>query len=256
MERATGRRRLEKSSQSVCGCWCSNHSGTHPCSTMAQDRPTPPIAGGELQSSAEQCASIERAWRGQWLSNSSKGTGQDLQARGAALPPGHRGGYVVAFDGVTQLVHGAACQRSGPSPRPSAPRDQEPLTPIQLRRRPGVKLRRTLGAEGTRKPAPRYGDHRQPGDRPQAMVDDFSEYARLPPPELKRLGPFNDPPGGRACGAYENSQCRWRRVGAASCTPVWADGATERQVIPQFWCRNAQDSGETSPAERRARRRR
>ena len=110
---------------------------------------------------------------------------QVLLLQGTALPEGGGGGYVVVFDDVSELI---AAQRSaawGEVARRLAHEIKNPLTPIQLS---AERLQAKLGgrlAEADRDLLDR-ATHTivTQVEAMKRMVNDFREYARLPPPQL------------------------------------------------------------------------
>jgi two-component system nitrogen regulation sensor histidine kinase NtrY len=92
---------------------------------------------------------------------------------------------VLTFDDVTELVSAQAHLGLGGRGAPHRPRDQEPLTPIQLS---AERLRRKYGTMITEdvETFERCTDTiiRQVGDVTR-MVDEFSAFARTPKPQME-----------------------------------------------------------------------
>jgi nitrogen fixation/metabolism regulation signal transduction histidine kinase len=210
------------------------------------------IAGEELDAFAQRMRELcrehgEAAWH---VELELKGTGKTLHARGAALPQASGAGYVVAFDDVTQLIHAQRATAWAEVARRLAHEIKNPLTPIQLS---AERLEMKLADRLTREDAETLRRSTETIVNQvaalKAMVDDFRDYARMPPPELKRLD-LNQLVG-EVLALYETSRVPVARSLAPGLAPVWADGAQLRQVIHNL-VQNAQDSLENAAAERRA----
>jgi two-component system, NtrC family, nitrogen regulation sensor histidine kinase NtrY len=181
-----------------------------------------------------------------------KATGKTLHARGARLPLATGGGYVVAFDDVTQLIQAQRATAWAEVARRLAHEIKNPLTPIQLSaERLEMKLAERLAGEDAETLRRSTETIVNQVAALQAMVDDFGDYARLPRPELARLdlnALVSD-----VLALYENSSVPIAKRLDAALPPVWADGAQIRQVIHNL-VQNAQDSlgnaraGAMSPA--------
>ncbi len=174
------------------------------------------------------------------------GLPQILLLRGTQLPAGSRGGYVVVFDDVTRLI---AAQRSaawGEVARRLAHEIKNPLTPIQLSaERLQLKLadRLTGGdAEMLQRATRTIITQVQAMKR---MVNDFSDYARLPAPELTALD--LNALVTEVLGLYETSRSTLRLKLSAKLPPVWGDATQLRQIIHNL-LRNAEDAQENAEA--------
>ena len=200
------------------------------------------ILGGEQEAFGE-------AMRGQFVANGDKdwqlqfelkGTGKTLHARGARLPKATGGGYVVVFDDITQLIHAQRATAWAEVARRLAHEIKNPLTPIQLSaERLEVKLADRLGqddAETLRRATQTIVNQ---VSALKAMVNDFSEYARLPAPEPDFLD--LNALVADVLGLYENSSVPITKRLADALPRVWADGAQIRQVIHNL-IQNAQDA--------------
>jgi nitrogen fixation/metabolism regulation signal transduction histidine kinase len=173
---------------------------------------------------------------------------QILLLRGTQLPAGPHGGYVVVFDDVTRLI---AAQRSaawGEVARRLAHEIKNPLTPIQLSaERLQMKLADRLegaDAEMLSRSTQTIIIQVQAMKR---MVNDFSDYARMPAPELSAVdlnALIVD-----VLGLYENARTRVKTKLAARLPPVWGDTTQLRQIIHNL-LRNAEDAqeAEASPS--------
>ena len=168
------------------------------------------------------------------------GEPQILSLRGTQLPEGTGGGYVVVFDDVTRLV---AAQRSaawGEVARRLAHEIKNPLTPIQLSaERLQLKLEGKLG----------NGDAELLDRSTQTiinqvlamkrMVNEFSDYARMPPPELKELD--LNALIREVLGLYETSSAVITVDLDATLPPILGDATQLRQIIHNL-LRNAEDA--------------
>ncbi len=210
------------------------------------------IAGGELQALSQRLREHfvehgEAAWQ---VELELKGTGKTLQARGAALPLSTGGGYVVAFDDVTQLVQAQRATAWAEVARRLAHEIKNPLTPIQLSaERLEMKLGDRLPREDAEALRHATATIVNQVAALKAMVDDFRDYARLPPPDPRRLD--LNALVAEVLALYEHSRVPVETQFAAALPPVWADGAQIRQVIHNL-VQNAQDSLENSSPERGA----
>ena len=167
---------------------------------------------------------------------------QILLLRGTQLPQGSSGGYVVVFDDVTRLV---AAQRSaawGEVARRLAHEIKNPLTPIQLSaERMQVKLADKLGngdAEMLTRSTQMIINQVQAMKR---MVNEFSDYARMPAPELAKLD--LNALIGEVLGLYETSRARINPMLDPELPLVWGDASQLRQIIHNL-LRNAEDAQE------------
>ncbi|WP_291983570.1 ATP-binding protein [Candidatus Accumulibacter sp. ACC005] len=167
---------------------------------------------------------------------------QILLLRGTKLPGESLGGYVVVFDDVTRLI---AAQRSaawGEVARRLAHEIKNPLTPIQLSaERLQMKLAdRLSGADADMLERSTQTIIRQV-EAMKRMVNDFSDYARLPAPELAALD--LNALISEVLGLYETSRAAIKLKLAAGLPPVCGDATQLRQVIHNL-LRNAEDAQE------------
>ena len=181
-----------------------------------------------------------KEWQTQIELDRPGGLPQILLLRGTQLPPGSSGGYVVVFDDVTRLV---AAQRSaawGEVARRLAHEIKNPLTPIQLSaERMQVKLADKLGngdAEMLTRSTQMIINQVQAMKR---MVNEFSDYARMPAPVLATLD--LNALIGEVLGLYETSQARINVALDPELTLVWGDASQLRQIIHNL-LRNAEDA--------------
>jgi nitrogen fixation/metabolism regulation signal transduction histidine kinase len=181
-----------------------------------------------------------KEWQTQIELERAGGLPQILLLRGTQLPEGSSGGYVVVFDDVTRLV---AAQRSaawGEVARRLAHEIKNPLTPIQLSaERLQMKLADKVSggdAEMLSRSTQTIINQVQAMKR---MVDDFSDYARMPAPELATLD--LNALVGEVLGLYETSSATIEVELAPVLPAVWGDPTQLRQIIHNL-LRNAEDA--------------
>jgi len=181
-----------------------------------------------------------KEWQTQIQLDEPGGPPKILLLRGTPLPEGSHGGYVVVFDDVTGLV---AAQRSaawGEVARRLAHEIKNPLTPIQLSaERMQMKLADKLAgadAEMLDRSTQTIINQVQAMKR---MVNEFSDYARMPAPELARLD--LNALIGEVLGLYETSSARIVAELAPDLPPIWGDASQLRQIIHNL-LRNAEDA--------------
>ncbi|MBK7422170.1 MAG: HAMP domain-containing protein [Propionivibrio sp.] len=181
-----------------------------------------------------------KEWQTQIELDRPGGLPQILLLRGTQLPPGSSGGYVVVFDDVTRLV---AAQRSaawGEVARRLAHEIKNPLTPIQLSaERLQVKLADKLGngdAEMLNRSTQMIINQVQAMKR---MVNEFSDYARMPAPELAKLD--LNALIGEVLGLYESSRARIDVALDPELPLVSGDASQLRQIIHNL-LRNAEEA--------------
>ncbi len=183
-----------------------------------------------------------REWQTQIELERRGGLPQILLLRGTQLPEGSSGGYVAVFDDVTRLV---AAQRSaawGEVARRLAHEIKNPLTPIQLSaERLQLKLADKLAgndAEMLKRSTQTIINQVQ---AMKNMVNEFSDYARLPAPELARID--LNALVGEVLGLYETSRARITLDLEAQLPAVLGDASQLRQIIHNL-LRNAEDAQE------------
>jgi nitrogen fixation/metabolism regulation signal transduction histidine kinase len=200
------------------------------------------ILDAELESFAETMrgqfvAHGDKDWQ---LQFELKGTGKTLHARGARLPKATGGGYVIVFDDVTQLIHAQRATAWAEVARRLAHEIKNPLTPIQLSaERLEMKLGDRLPSEEAETLRRSTQTIVNQVSAMKAMVNDFTEYARLPAPEQAWLD--LNALVADVLGLYENSSVPIVKRLADGLPRVWADGAQIRQVIHNL-IQNAQDA--------------
>jgi len=169
-----------------------------------------------------------------------KSSGKTLIARGTPLPEASGGGHVLVFDDVTELIRAQRATAWGEVARRLAHEIKNPLTPIQLSvERLEMKLAGKLAAEDeeTLRRATRTVVTQVSALK--AMVDDFSDYARLPAP--KPLPLDMNTLVREVVGMYEGTTIPITIRLAEPLPPVLADSAQIRQVLHNL-LRNAQDA--------------
>jgi nitrogen fixation/metabolism regulation signal transduction histidine kinase len=214
----------------------------HELALSISNRGAAEILGAEIDGFAEAMRSQfaahgEKDWQ---LQFELKGTGKTLHARGARLPKATGGGCVVIFDDITQLIHAQRATAWAEVARRLAHEIKNPLTPIQLSaERLEVKLADRLPAEEADTLRRATQTIVNQVSALKAMVNDFTEYARLPAPEPAWLD--LNALVADVLGLYENSRVPISRRFGEGLPPVWADGAQIRQVIHNL-IQNAQDA--------------
>ncbi|MCK9283017.1 MAG: ATP-binding protein [Rhodocyclaceae bacterium] len=167
-----------------------------------------------------------------------QGAPKMLLVRGSVLPA--HGGYVVVFDDISQLI---AAQRSaawGEVARRLAHEIKNPLTPIQLSaERLQMKLAQRL--EGADREILERSTRTivNQVEAMKNMVNDFRDYARLPPPALDAVdlnGLVRD-----VLGLYESSRVAIETDFSNDLPAVLADANQLRQVIHNLLA-NAEDA--------------
>jgi nitrogen fixation/metabolism regulation signal transduction histidine kinase len=199
------------------------------------------IAGAELDAFAVHMRERFAEHGGKdWQLDLSLKDGKTVHARGARLPLATGGGYVVVFDDITQLIQAQRATAWAEVARRLAHEIKNPLTPIQLSaERLEMKLADRLSREDAEALRRATGTIVSQVAALKAMVDDFSDYARLPAPAPSRLdlnALVTD-----VLALYENSKVPVLKRLDEGLPAVWADGAQIRQVIHNL-VQNAQDS--------------
>ena len=189
-----------------------------------------------------------KEWKTQIQLDEPGGPPKILLLRGTQLPEGSNGGYVVVFDDVTGLV---AAQRSaawGEVARRLAHEIKNPLTPIQLSaERMQMKFADKLsGADADMLDRSTQTIINQV-QAMKRMVNEFSDYARMPAPELAPLD--LNALIGEVLGLYETSSAQIVAELAPDLPAVWGDASQLRQLIHDL-LRNAEDAQEGLPQAR------
>ncbi len=187
-------------------------------------------------------------WQQQLETQASSGMTQVLLVRGSRLPEATGGGYVVVFDDITQLI---AAQRSaawGEVARRLAHEIKNPLTPIQLSaERLQHKLADKLDDADRIMLARSITTIVSQVEAMKSMVNDFRDYARVPPPVLAPLD-LNQLVT-EVLGLYESTGAHLTVALQPGLPPVAGDATQLRQVIHNL-LQNAEDAlGDTRQAE-------
>jgi len=203
------------------------------------------IRAGFTDSGAQAARGQE--WQGQLSLERSGSAPQVLLLRGSILPAAGGGGYVVVFDDITQLIAAQRAAAWGEVARRLAHEIKNPLTPIQLSaERLQHKLAGKLDA-----------DSREMLDRAtqtivnqveamKNMVNDFRDYARMPPAQLQPLD--LNALVMEVLGLYETSCARIVTALAPQLPRVAGDATQLRQVIHNLLT-NAEEAAEDTTAE-------
>ena len=186
----------------------------------------------------------EKEWQTQIELDCSGGLPQILLLRGTRLPEGSSGGYVTVFDDVTRLI---AAQRSaawGEVARRLAHEIKNPLTPIRLSaERLQMKLVDKLAGADVEMLNRSIQTIINQVQAMKHMVDDFSDYARMPAPSLAALD--INALVGEVLGLYETSRAKIGIELGINLPLVWGDATQLRQVIHNL-LRNAEDAQENT----------
>jgi nitrogen fixation/metabolism regulation signal transduction histidine kinase len=122
------------------------------------------------------------------LTASEPAESRSLLARGSQLPLDDGPGFVVVFDDITQVISGQRALAWGEVARRLAHEIKNPLTPIQLAaERLQMKLAAKLSAEDAAVLARGATTIVNQVAAMKRMVDDFRNYARVPPAQLAPL---------------------------------------------------------------------
>jgi nitrogen fixation/metabolism regulation signal transduction histidine kinase len=184
--------------------------------------------------------SSEGLWQQQLEIGAGQGQVQVLLLRGTRLPGSGGGGHVVVFDDITELISAQRMVAWGEVARRLAHEIKNPLTPIQLSaERMQMKLADKL--------PPRERDILDRStttivnqvEAMKNMVNDFRDYARVPPPKLAALD-LNELVR-EVLVLYEHSHARLVTQLASHLQPVAGDATQLRQVIHNL-LRNAEDA--------------
>jgi nitrogen fixation/metabolism regulation signal transduction histidine kinase len=189
---------------------------------------------------AAGCSEQSGEWQREIEMQNGAGVPQALLVRGSRLPEASGGGCVVVFDDITQLI---AAQRSaawGEVARRLAHEIKNPLTPIQLS---AERLQHKLADKLS-------GAEREMLERStqtivnqveamKHMVNDFRDYARMPPPQLGALD--LNALVEEVLGLYETSRASVTVELAEGLPRVAGDAAQLRQVIHNLVA-NAEDA--------------
>ncbi len=179
-------------------------------------------------------------WEKQLEFAADEGPPKVLLLHGARLPEAGGGGQVVVFDDITQLISAQRAAAWGDVARRLAHEIKNPLTPIQLSaERLQIKLADKLA------PAERAMLERSTQtivnqvEALKNMVNDFRDYARLPPPTIAPLD--LNALVSEVLGLYEHARVPVDARLDPALPRVMGDMAQLRQVIHNL-LRNAEDA--------------
>jgi len=127
-------------------------------------------------------------WQRQFELEGERSVPKTLLLRGSTLPEAGGGGYVVVFDDISQLISAQRSIAWGEVARRLAHEIKNPLTPIQLSaERLQHKLTERLDDEGRGMLSRSIATIVNQVEAMKAMVNDFRDYAKTPPPTLAPL---------------------------------------------------------------------
>ena len=177
-------------------------------------------------------------WQRELEIDSAANVAKTLSVRGSVLPSAI--GYVVVFDDITDMIVAQRSAAWGEVARRLAHEIKNPLTPIQLS---AERLQLKLGGllEGDNQDILQRSTQTiiSQVQAMKNMVNDFRDYARMPPPVLCALD-INDLIRD-VLALYEGSRAQPRFHAEAQLPLVLADGNQLRQVLHNL-LRNAQDA--------------
>ncbi|MCX9157327.1 ATP-binding protein [Niveibacterium sp. 24ML] len=179
-------------------------------------------------------------WSGEIEITREDGRQQTLLLRGSRLPPGSAGGFVVVFDDVTELISAQRNAAWAEVARRLAHEIKNPLTPIQLSaERLQHKLSAKLDPDSQAMLARSTQTIVNQVEAMKNMVNDFRDYARMPPSKLAPLD-LNELIR-EVLGLYESSRVKVTHELAADLPRVLGDASQLRQIIHNLLT-NAEDA--------------
>lgn len=186
----------------------------------------------------------QKEWQEQIEVTSETGT-KILMVRGSRLPAMIDSGYVVVFDDVTHLIQAQRDAAWGEVARRLAHEIKNPLTPIQLSaERLAHKLASRLNSADAQMLERSTQTIVNQVAALKSMVDEFSQYARLPSLNLQPLD--LNALVGEVLTLYENSPVPVNTFLAESLPLVRGDPKLLRQVFHNL-LQNAQDALSNDP---------
>jgi nitrogen fixation/metabolism regulation signal transduction histidine kinase len=189
---------------------------------------------------AAGCAQGPAEWQREIEIQNGAGAPQVLLVRGSRLPQASGGGCVVVFDDVTQLIAAQRAAAWGEVARRLAHEIKNPLTPIQLSaERLQHKLADKLAGADREMLERAIQTIVNQVEAMKRMVNDFRDYARLPPPQIGALD--LNALVEEVLALYETSRVRPKLALAAGLPRVAGDAAQLRQVIHNLVA-NAEDA--------------
>jgi len=179
------------------------------------------------------------------LQNDPAGSPKTLLLRGSTLPAD--GGYVVVFDDITHLLSAQRSAAWGEVARRLAHEIKNPLTPIQLSaERLQMRLADKLDGPGREMLEKSTNTIVNQVEAMKNMVNEFRDYARLPPPVLASIdvnAMVNE-----VLGLYETAATKVSTELAPDLPLALADANQLRQVIHNL-VKNAEEAlAEHAPA--------
>lgn len=186
----------------------------------------------------------EEVWENQFQVQDEEGKPRTLLLRATRLQQGG-GGYVVVFDDVSALISAQRSAAWGEVARRLAHEIKNPLTPIQLsaerlKMRLSEKLEQTDADMLSRSTLTIINQVQAMKN----MVDDFRDYARMPPPQMAQLS--LNALLEEVMGLYESSSARIQTELQADLPLIDGDATQLRQIIHNL-LRNAEDALEGQP---------
>ncbi|MGE5319307.1 MAG: ATP-binding protein [Hyphomicrobiaceae bacterium] len=180
------------------------------------------------------------AWQQQLELKPADGAPQVLLLRGSRLPEASGGGHVVVFDEITQLISAQRLVAWGEVARRMAHEIKNPLTPIQLSaERLQHKLADKLPAHEREILQRSTTTIVNQVEAMKNMVNDFRDYARMPPPSLAPLD--LNALVGEVLVLYEHARPHLT-VRLAPTLPRVAGDATQLRQLIHNLLRNAEDA--------------
>ena len=179
-------------------------------------------------------------WQQQIEVKRADGASHVLLLRGSSLPEASGGGHVVVFDDITQIISAQRAAAWGEVARRLAHEIKNPLTPIQLSaERLQHKLADKLPGAEREMLVRSITTIVNQVEAMKNMVNDFRDYARLPPPQLAPLD-LNQLVG-EVLGLYEHSRAQLALKLAPALPQVSGDATQLRQLIHNL-LRNSEDA--------------
>lgn len=193
---------------------------------------------GLMVSAIQEGFASDAEWQRQLSGESEQGAPQTLLLRGSTLPGD--GGYVLVFDDISGLISAQRYAAWGEVARRLAHEIKNPLTPIQLSaERLQRKLSGQLDAAGQELLDRATRTIVTQVEALKNMVNDFRDYARLPPP---RIAPLDlNALVREVLELYEAAPVRPVADLAPDLPPVAADADQMRQLMHNL-LRNAQEA--------------
>lgn len=188
----------------------------------------------------------KQQWQMQIEIDRQTGLPQILLLRGTQLPKETGGGYVVVFDDITRVISAQRSAAWGEVARRLAHEIKNPLTPIQLSaERMQLKLSGKLDDADDQMMKRSTQMIINQVQAMKRMVNEFSDYAKLPMPELSRLD--LNALVQEVLGLYETSHVVITVQTEPELPAILGDASQLRQIIHNL-LRNAEDAQGDNPA--------